>query len=68
MTRGLRLESQVDGELLTNGMLDSLENVCLQPVLVLCEGADELLEELAEGIVENEEEMEEESSDVVESE
>ena len=54
LTCGLRLKVQADGELITNGIVDALEEVNVSPALVVNGSADDsadvLLEQLEEGL------------------
>ena len=56
LTRGLRLEVRADGELITNGTVDAMEDVeQIQSLVVVgadVEDADTLLEEVLDGLPE----------------
>ena len=55
MHRGLRLKVQADGELITSGIVDALEEVDVSPVLVVNgsaeDSADVLLDQLEDGLL-----------------
>ena len=57
LTRGLRLQVESDGELVTNATVDSPDDVAREDLLLT---GDELLLELEQGLEETEEEIEEE--------
>ena len=63
MHRGLRLKVQADGELITSGIVDALEEVDVSPVLVVNgsaeDSADVLLDQLEDGLWEEISENEE---------
>ena len=48
LTHGLRLKVQADGELITNGIVDALEEIDVSPALVVNGSADDCADVILE--------------------